>query len=165
MKRAVVGASLCLVFLARFAAAGDLPNPWLNPGALNPAVTQENIHQTVCIVGYTATIRPPEKYTYLLKKQQIRAYGYLDRRLRQYEEDHIVALSIGGHPTDPRNLWPQPRNTVWNAKKKDALESKLHRMVCRGEITLAEAQRAMATDWIKAYKQYVNENEEYEVVD
>src|SRR5216683_2609243 len=24
-----------------------------------------------------------------------------------YEEDHLVSLELGGHPRDPRNLWPE----------------------------------------------------------
>src|SRR3954447_16464956 len=25
-----------------------------------------------------------------------------------YQEDHLISLEIGGDPTDPRNLWPEP---------------------------------------------------------
>lgn len=137
------------------AIAGDLPNSSLTPGALNPEITQQNIYQTVCVKGYTKTIRPPAGYTNRLKKQQIREYGYQDKNPRDYEEDHLIALSIGGHPTDTRNLWPQPRNSEWNADRKDELEFVLYKMVCSGEISLADAQKAMGENWIAAWKQYV----------
>ena len=72
-----------------------------------------------------------------------------------YQEDHLIALSIGGAPEDERHLWPQPRKSGWTAAKKDRLEAVLHKMVCAREITLLEAQHAMATDWIAAWKKYV----------
>jgi hypothetical protein len=141
--------------------ASDLPNPALTPGAINPVVTQENIQQTVCVKGYSKIIRPPAHYTNKLKKRQIRQYGYADRNPKHYEEDHLIALSIGGAPHDPRNLWPEPRNSEWNAKKKDQLEFVLYKMVCAQEISLAEAQHAMATNWIEAWKLYLPSHKHY----
>lgn len=133
------------------------PNPRLTPGAVNPAVTQASLRETICRRGYSKSIRPERKYTERLKRRQIREYGYTDRRLRDYEEDHLVSLEIGGSPTDPRNLWPEPRHVVggWGSEAKDRLENRLHTAVCRGRLPLAEAQRAIARDWIAAYKRYV----------
>jgi hypothetical protein len=54
-----------------------------------------------------------------------------------------------------RNLWPEPySNTVWNAAVKDALEARLHELVCQGALDLHAAQRELATDWIAAYKRH-----------
>lgn len=145
-----IGFSLC-------ASAGDLPDKKMTPGAINESVTQENIHETICVKGYTKTIRPPSYFTNKLKKYQIGEYGYADTNPRDYEEDHLIALSIGGNPTDVHNLWPQPRNSQFGAEEKDGLELKFMNMVCRGQITLAKAQHDMATDWIAAYKQYGGE--------
>jgi len=141
--------------------ASDLPDPALTPGAINPDVTQQNILQTVCVMGYTKTIRPPAHYTNKLKKRQLREYGYADRNPKHYEEDHLIALSIGGAPHDKRNLWPEPRKSEWNAKKKDRLEFVLYKMVCNQEISLANAQHAMATNWIEAWKRYVPSHRHY----
>jgi hypothetical protein len=151
---ALLPASLALV-LSLPAWVSDIPNPLLTPGAINPAVTQANIHQTVCVEGYTKTIRPPADFTNNLKKLQISEYGYADRNPNHYEEDHLIALSIGGAPGDPHNLWPETRISKWNAAKKDQLEFVLYKMVCAQEISLSEAQHAMATNWIEAWKQYV----------
>ncbi|WP_181710036.1 hypothetical protein [Burkholderia sp. MBR-1] len=136
------------------AVAGDLPDATLTPGAINPDVTQENISSTVCVKGWTRTVRPPMWYTNKLKKVQIREYGYDDTNPHDYEEDHLIPLSVGGNPTDPRNLWPQPRHSEWNADRKDDLEFALYKGVCNGEISLAEAQHALATNWIEAYRRY-----------
>jgi hypothetical protein len=131
------------------------PDPDLTPGATNPAVTQATIGTTICVTGYTTKIRPPESYTESLKKRQIREYGYADTRLSDYEEDHLIPLGVGGAPRAVENLWPEPHDarlpdgTQAGSPAKDGLENYLHRQVCNGSITLASAQRAFATDWVR----------------
>ena len=161
--------SFCICALAAClgAAAGDLPDQGMTPGALNPDVRQDNIQSTVCVKGFTKTIRPPAYVTNKLKRKQIADYGYANTDPRDYEEDHLVALSIGGAPRDARNLWPQPRKSAWSAAQKDQLEFVLYKMVCANEIALAQAQLAMANDWIAAWKRYVRPGAgaHYQVVD
>lgn len=137
---------------------GGLPNPQLTPGAFNPNVKQGNIHQTICVPGYSRSIRPPESYTEALKRQQLREYGYRDQHIWHYEEDHLVALALGGNPTSPKNLWPEPRYGRWSAERKDRMEYDLYRQVCNGQITLRTAQQALLHDWPKAYERYVAHN-------
>ncbi len=146
-------------------ASGDaqfLPNSELTPGALNPAVSQGTIQSTICVPGYSSSIRPPVAYTDNLKVQQLAnpAYGdTADQNTADYEEDHFIPLSVGGNPTDPHNLWPQPRNTSpYNAAVKDTLEYTLYKDVCNGTVTLADAQSAIVTDWVQAYRTYVSGN-------
>lgn len=140
-----------------FPLSAALPNPRLTPGAINPAVTQANIRQTICVRGYSESIRPPESYTEPLKRELIARYGYADRRLGHFELDHLVSLELGGNPTAPSNLWPQPHDVAggWGSYTKDHLENTLHRLVCRGQLPLAQAQYDIAHDWIAAYKRYV----------
>jgi hypothetical protein len=133
----------------------------MTPGAVNPAITQENIQSTVCVKGYTKTVRPPAHYTNSLKKRQLRAYGYSDQNPKHYEEDHLISLSIGGNPTDERNLWPEPRESEWSASKKDQLEFVLYKMVCSGELSLVRAQQEISTNWIDAWKRYVPSHRAY----
>ena len=134
------------------------PNARLTPGAIDPRVTQANLRETICRRGgYTKSVRPPEQYTERLKREQIREYGYTDYRLRDYEEDHLEAIGLGGAPSDPRNLWPEPHHVIggWGSYAKDRLEDRLHRLVCSGRLPLATAQYQIAHDWIAAYTQYV----------
>ena len=140
-------------------AQGSLPDPALTPGAINPAVAQENIGETICVRGWTRTVRPPQEFTYQLKRRQMREYGYFGRRLGDFEEDHLVPLDLGGAPDDPRNLWPEPRETAdgWTADRKDELEAALARLVCERRVSLAAAQAAIASDWIAAYRRYVTD--------
>ena len=150
--RCLFAVALCVALPAW---ASDLPDPTITPGVVDSAITQDNIQQTVCVKGYTRTIRPPANYTNKLKKQQMREYGYDDTDPKHYEEDHLIALSIGGAASDPRNLWPQPRNSEWGAEKKDQLEKVLYKKVCTQKLQLSQAQYAMATNWIEAWKQHV----------
>lgn len=113
------------------------------PGALNPAVTQATIAQTICKPGWTDSIRPPSSYTTALKRRQMRDYGETGA-LTGFEEDHLVALEVGGAPTDPANLFPQP---ITAAHVKDQLENAVREAVCAGRITLAQGQDQLLTQW------------------
>ncbi len=138
-------------------SAVGLPDPRRTPGSINPKVTQDNIADTICKRGWTATIRPPAAYTNALKVVQIREYGYPDHALADYEEDHLVPLELGGAPRDPANLWPEPRTialpdgTSVAASAKDGLENHLNDQVCNRSTPLANAQRLIAGDWIAAW--------------
>ena len=152
MKKILLIASL----LSVSAFAGDLPDPKLTPGVINPDVTQANINQTICVSGWTKTIRPTTTYTNKLKIQQMKDMG-LTGSPSLYEEDHLISIELGGNPKDPKNLWPQSWGdmTTWGAHRKDVIETHLKTMVCKGQISLVDAQHAIATDWIAAYKKYI----------
>ncbi|GAA2745525.1 hypothetical protein [Kitasatospora cinereorecta] len=107
-------------------------------GSFNPAVTQDTIQSTICVSGWTATVRPPASYTEPLKKAQLAASGRADQDPSHYQEDHIVPLELGGAPRDPANLRPVPQAA---ADRDDGLENSLHADVCAGRTTLADAQQ------------------------
>ena len=131
------------VLLLQRGAGGRESRSWLRaswtltPGITNPDVTQATIHSTVCITGWTKTIRPPVDYTNRLKREQMAAWQ-LPGTPADYQEDHLISLGIGGHPTDPRNLWPEPRP---HAERVDVIERDLRLAVCAGKLTLAAAQK------------------------
>ena len=120
--------------------AGVVADSVRTPGVVNPAVTQENIRSTICKRGWTATIRPPVDYTNALKRRQMRTYGETGP-LSAYQEDHLISLELGGDPTDPRNLWPEPRP---RAEAVDGIENDLNEAVCTGDMTLVDAQRRIS---------------------
>jgi hypothetical protein len=111
-------------------------DPARTPGVLNSDVTQANIASTICVRGWTKTIRPPTSYTNELKVRQMREYGVGGQR-SDFQEDHLISLELGGHPTDPRNLWPEPYP---RAAEVDAIENELNGKVCSGELSLDAAQ-------------------------
>jgi hypothetical protein len=111
-------------------------DPLRTPGVLNPDVTQANIRATICKRGWTRTVRPPVAYTNALKHRQMRLY-HEPGPPSAYQEDHLVSLELGGHPTDSRNLWPEPYP---RASAVDEIENELNARVCSGALTLAAAQ-------------------------
>jgi hypothetical protein len=115
-------------------------DPVRTPGVVNPDVTQANIRSTICKRGWTATVRPPVDYTNALKVKQMRAYGETGSP-SAYQEDHLVSLELGGNPTDPRNLWPEPYPRT---SQVDQIENELNAQVCDGSLTLAQAQQKEA---------------------
>src|SRR5215469_5415361 len=153
----VVLTSCCAIAPRTFAQAPIRPDPSRTPGATNPHVTPLNILETICVHGWTETVRPPENYTYHLKREQLRDWGYEDQETRDNEEDHLIPLALGGSPTSRQNLWPEPLNGAWNAHIKDRLGDYLHGEVCTGHLGLGEAQREIANDWIAAYREYLGE--------
>lgn len=124
-------------------------------GALNPYVTQQTIDSTICVPGYSASVRPSVSYTNALKVKQIRALGYTDTSPQSYEEDHFIPLGIGGHPRSPSNLWPEAYAGNCGARTKDRLESVLHTMICKRKILLVDAQKEIANDWVLSYNKHV----------
>ncbi len=134
-----------------------LPIAQRTPGALDPRVTQATIHRTICVSGYTSTVRPPSSYTHAIKVRQLHS-GYAvngDLSTSDYEEDHLISLELGGSPTAEKNLWPEPYFSVNGARTKDTLENRLHVLVCADIVPLAVAQKAIAKNWINAYRVYV----------
>jgi hypothetical protein len=128
-----------------------LPDRRCTPGLAAPAVTQANIASTICRAGYTKKVRPPESVTRREKLESMKAYGDTGSP-RRYEYDHLISLELGGAPNDAKNLWPEPGASP---NPKDRLENRLHAMVCDGSITLAQAQREIATNWVKAYHRLI----------
>lgn len=127
--------------------SGVLPDRNCTPGAVDPSVTQDNLFQTICVKGYTSTVRPAVEYTNKLKRQQIADYGYADTNLRNYEEDHLISLELGGAPSDPKNLWPEPGASP---NEKDKIENLCHKKICSGQISLKDAQYQISTNWTTA---------------
>jgi hypothetical protein len=128
-----------------------LPRHDLTPGAIDPRVTQANIHQTICRRGYTRSVRPPYAVSNRLKHRVMRTYG-VTGSIHDYELDHLIPLELGGCPDCQQNLWPEPRNGFPGADAKDEVEDYLNRAVCRGVIPLAKAQQEIARDWYAVYR-------------
>ena len=129
-------------------SVGGLPDPSCTPGATDPRVNQSDIMTTICVPGYTATVRPSTSYTNPLKNESIRDYGYYDTNMSDYEEDHLIPLEIGGSPTSVSNLWAEPHYGNYTSYDKDGFENYLHAMVCDGSMSLVQAQKEIATNWV-----------------
>jgi len=123
--------------------------------ALNPDVTEATVSQTICIPGYAKSVRPASNYTRAAKAKLLREAGIDESRTSEFELDHIVPLALGGHPRNLSNLGLQPWDGEHGATRKDALEARMHTLVCHGAITLTEAQRCVAEEWEGCAAKYV----------
>lgn len=122
--------------------------------ALNPDVRPDTINDTICVVGYTKTVRPSTSYTNGVKRLLLSRAGLSYEDKADYELDHIVPLALGGHPRNLTNLMLQPWEGEDGAKRKDRLEVKLQCLVCTGKLDLDEARAAIFNDWQAAAKKY-----------
>ena len=130
-----------ILLAAVIVAAPIKPDPKLTPGVADSVATVEKI----CTPGYTATVRNVPASV----KKQVFAEYHIDPTSDKFEVDHLISLELGGS-NNIKNLWPQSYTTQpLNAHRKDVLENKLHAMICSKQITIQEAQKAIA----EVYKQ------------
>lgn len=109
-----------------------------------PGDTLNVTKQQVCTPGYSKTVRNvPEK----LKKEVYASYGVIHHSRATHEVDHLIPLTLGGS-NDIHNLWPQGAMPYPGFRQKDGLENRLRAMVCRGEISLEEAQIMISSNWV-----------------
>jgi len=124
-----------------------IPDHNLTPGATRPVSLGD-----VCSMAHEEVVRAVPSS---LRERVFREYGIVNPRPEDYEIDYLIAPGLGG-AEDIHNLWPEPTSlSAWNAHVKDALEERLHQLVCDGDLDLPTAQQAIATDWITAYKKYL----------
>ena len=123
----------------------SFPEPSLTPGAIATADPEQ-----VCGKDEPKNRTVPVS----LQHKVFEEYGISTAEPRAYEVDYLITPALGG-ADDIRNLWPQSYfSAVWNARVKDALEDRLHDLVCDGRLDLVAAQHDISSDWIAAYKKY-----------
>jgi hypothetical protein len=134
--------------------ARQAPIVFVPDSRLTPGAAFFLSRQTVCAQANTKNKAVPVA----LQRKVFEEYGIAGEP-RAYEVDYLITPALGG-ADDIHNLWPHSYSaTVWNAQVKDALEDRLREMVCDGSLDLTEAQRAIASNWIAAYKKYFHTDE------
>lgn len=124
-----------------------LPDHSLTPGDI---ATTDIIK--ICKPGYASSVRHVSEST---KRKVFESYGL--EQSGKFEVDHLISLQLGGSNA-PSNLWPQSYYTTpYNAHDKDRLESALHGLVCKGKMSIQDAQKLIRGNWIDAYKLYVKD--------
>ena len=130
--------------VARVGPASLYPDPSLTPGEAFPDVTAAQ----VCVSGYSAGVRSVST----AEKAQVYARYGVPWVTGQDEVDHFISLELGGDNA-LTNLWPEPYLPVPGAHQKDTVENYLHAQVCKGAMTLQQAQQAITGDWYTVYQQ------------
>ena len=142
---------LMIGMISVLALAGELPDP-----ALTPGVSREVTLNELCTTSTKLVRNVPESEKIAVYEE----YG-MSGNIRTVckagaEVDHLINLGIGG-ANDIHNLWPQSYCGPCNAHQKDHLENVLHARVCKGLMTLQDAQYAITHDWRIAYQKYVDQ--------
>jgi hypothetical protein len=135
-----------LVSMTATVEAASLPIRALTPGAA------ARIDREALCAGKLPARSPIAASTRQAVLRQYRMEGVPEQ---EYELDYLITPELGG-TSDPRNLWPERyASGPWNARVKDDLERLLPQLVCQGSVDLTTAQRAIADNWIAAYKRYL----------
>jgi hypothetical protein len=125
-------------------AQGAFPDLACTTGDIFPGVTAAQ----VCVSGYSSSVRnvPASE-----KDAVYAEYGITSHSTGQYELDLFVSLELGGS-NDISNLFPEAASPTPGFHEKDRVENYLHDQVCRGALTLTEAQREIATNWLAVFE-------------
>ncbi len=120
-----------------------LPDAKLTPGDTLAGVTADDI----CTPGWV------EAHQQLPQRIRFHVYTEYGRPAPGCcMIDRLIPLGLGGS-NSVRNLWLQPVGPGYYEKKQ--LEGDLHDLVCAGKLALADAQKCIASDWIRCWLKYV----------
>jgi hypothetical protein len=122
------------------------PNPKLTPGAVTTA--DANV---VCNLGEHATGPAVSAST---QTAVYAAYGFTSQTAqRKHILDWLVPYNLGGANVQA-NIWPASL-TGTGFYEKVQTDQILRQLVCRGELTLGQAQNALETNWYSAWLRWV----------
>jgi hypothetical protein len=93
----------------------------------------------------------PGSETDAAARQVFAAYQIPTESESIYSIDQLVPGSLGGS-NDLANLWPQPVQIQPGPAEKDQLENTLRDQVCAGKVSLEDAQRSIALNWLAEYQ-------------
>lgn len=131
-------------------AGAVLPNPELSPGSALP-ISREQVCQM--------KDNGDDRLNDTLARTVFERYGVAQPAAGKFEIDYVVPPALGGQQS-AKNLWPQPyEQGAWNSHTKDALEKRLEWLVCSKQIDLRQAQDALSSDWVDAYKNYFHSSQ------
>jgi hypothetical protein len=128
---------------------GALPDRSCSPGAYYSKLTRATLCASNFRTGSIRNVSDSDRHAIEIE------YGLAPRSYgRSLEIDHIVPLELGGS-NNRANLFPEPAHPSRGPgyQLKDKLENAAHHLVCAGKIPLRTAQRSIAGNWERFYKQ------------
>jgi hypothetical protein len=120
---------------------GSYPDPACTPGDILADVQLNDLCQAT-------KAESEDNISDDVKAEVLAEYDLNDVLPSQYPIDHLVSVGLGGS-NDIANLWPQPIDPRPGFLEKNQVESFLHQQVCLGNLSLAEAQKRLVTDWLR----------------
>ncbi len=131
----------------RTKTSGCVAHQPLPDAACTPGVIMTSNMDTIC----NTTTRGRRDVTPEMEREAYAAYAVSYPQPRgSIELDHLISLELGGDNA-VANLWPQFADPKPGFHEKDLVENELHKRVCSGQMTLDQARRIIATDWLDWY--------------
>ena len=125
------------------------------PAAVTPACTPGAARGISVDVVSNDSTKGRRAVTTRMKNQVYTDYAIASHPTGAYEIDHFIPLELGDS-NDVANLGPQPARPAPSFHEKDKVETALHDEVCKAHtMTLDQAQRLIATDWLTYYNEKV----------
>jgi len=127
------------------------PDPNLTPGVIatsDVATVCSQSKHTRGLYGSNNVLISQEDQQAILS-----AYKVPAQQAKHYGFDFLIPLQLGGANARP-NIWPVSRTHGVGFHEKYVLNIRMHVLVCHGDMPLDQAQRAMASDWIKLWMRY-----------
>ncbi|MDR5783156.1 hypothetical protein QCE63_27490 [Caballeronia sp. LZ065] len=118
---------------------------------LDARVTQATIVDTICVPGYVDRVLPSFESQMRQKERLLKQRSIDASFASEYALDHRMPVLLGGSPNSPANLDLRRWEGRAGQRRKERLAVYLKRCVCTGDITLKDAQSAMAGDWPNRY--------------
>lgn len=118
---------------------------------LDARVTQTTIVDTICVPGYVDRVLPSFEIQMRQKERLLKQRSIDASFASEYALDHRMPVLLGGSPNSPANLDLRRWEGRAGQRRKERLAVYLKRCVCTGDITLKDAQSAMAGDWSNRY--------------
>ena len=149
----------------------SMPDPACTPGGVDTSLTLE----IIC----TQKTKERRNTTKAIDDETFAEYGLSRKGNIKYENDHHISIEIGGSDNDINNHWPQRYENEQKLKAgklsddelgahaKDKVENWFHQRVCKTwagtagpdeVLSLADAQRMIATNWVAAYHEWEHRN-------
>ncbi|CDY78263.1 hypothetical protein BGLT_01134 [Caballeronia glathei] len=144
-------ARAALACFALALAAAAAPVHAQRPDWLDPRVSQATIVDTICVPGYVDRVSPSFDMQMRQKDRLLKQRGIDGASASEYALDHRMPVLLGGAPNAAANLDLRRWDGRAGQRRKERLAVFLKRCVCTGDMTLVQAQTAIAGDWPNRY--------------
>jgi hypothetical protein len=127
------------------------PDPKLTPGVVSSTDVTTICRQSKRTAGIFSARSP----LISLSDQQaiFNEYHIPPLQAKHFGLDFLVPLQLGGANTTA-NIWPVPLSRGLGFHQKEVLNIRVHIVVCHGEMSIDQAQRAFSSDWVKLWVLY-----------
>lgn len=127
------------------------PDPKLTPGAVAVTDLTAVCHSNKRIPGQFMALNPlisPSN-----RQAAFAEYNIATGNERHYGLDFLIPLQLGGANVRA-NIWPASDSHGVGFHEKQVLNIRIHELVCEGAMPLAQAQKEIATDWVRLWLQF-----------